>query len=100
MKGEMKQSVVCLCLLLFAALFISTFVVAAGNAATRPQCIASSAIEGLQDPGISCLEQCDAECEPGHWYSWLCRGFCVMGCSGVPPDFPGVSALKFHGLSS
>ena len=96
MNGEMKQYVVCLCLILFAGLFTSTFVVT-GHTSPQLQCIASSAAMGLQDTGISCSEQCDAECEPGHWYSWLCRGVCVLGCSGMPPEFPGVYELPFPG---
>jgi hypothetical protein len=52
--------------------------------------MARSNAAGLQDSGISCIDQCDKACEPGHWYSWLCRAVCIMGCSPVPPDFPGV----------
>lgn len=89
MKGGGKQYIACLCLFLFTGIFSSAFAVA-GNAATQTQCITLSNAAELQDPGISCTDQCEAECEPGHWYSGLCRGVCMLGCSRIPPDFPGV----------
>jgi hypothetical protein len=44
-----------------------------------------------QGSEISCIDECEAECEPGHWYSGLCRGICIMGCS---PEYPGMYGLS------
>ena len=86
MKGVVKQCIVCLCLFLFAGIFTSTFIVAV-DTATHPHCISSSNAGVFQGSGINCFDQCDAECEPGHWYSWLCRGLCILGCSSGDPVY-------------
>lgn len=99
MKGEMKHYTVCLCLLLFAGIFTGSFGIT-GNTATESHCITPSNAAKLQDPGIFCIERCETECEPGHWYSGLCRGLCILGCSSIPPDFPSVSELQFQGMYS
>jgi len=86
MNDILKHGMVCLCLLSFAVLFTSTFVVA-NHALTQTQCIKSN-ILGYEDPGMPCLEHCELGCEPGHWYTGLCRLSCEIGCGPFPSQFP------------
>lgn len=87
MNVILKHGMVFLCLLSFAVLFTSTFVVA-NHALTQTQCIKFSNFLGFEDPGMTCIEHCELDCEPGHWYSGLCRMVCLIGCGPFPSQFP------------
>lgn len=87
MTRKTNHYLVFLCLVVFAGFFTNT-VWAAGNIVTQPHCMPSSHCTAHQNFANSCIDQCIAECEPGHWYTGLCRGVCILGCSQIPPDFP------------
>lgn len=88
MNDILKHGEVCLCLLSFAVLFTSTLVVA-NHAVAQPQCIQSSKfLEDEEPDDMPCLEHCELGCEPGHWYTGLCRRSCEIGCGPFPSQFP------------
>lgn len=89
MTGKTKYALAVLCLIVSAGFFAS----ASGFAAKtmmQPQCASSA--NGVTGPGnsVSCIDQCVTQCEPGHWYTGLCRGVCILGCSPIPPEYYSV----------
>lgn len=79
MIRTVKPQVLCLCLLVLSGLFMMTYAGARDTAAQL------HSTPGSEISGTTCIDHCLAACEPDHWYTGLCRGICILGCSPVQP---------------
>jgi hypothetical protein len=79
MKRKLKLSVLCLCLILAAGIFMGTFAGAA-ETTTQPHCISSSdaTVSGYN---WSCYETCVYDhCDERSSVFWMCKFRCWTRC--------------------
>ena len=82
MKRKLKLSIICLCLILTAGIFMGTFA-GATDTLTQPQCIASADAAATEwTPHSLCMFECMHEhCSHAPYgLGWYCEFLCWLRC--------------------